>query len=136
MAINYLAVLVAGIANVVIGSFWYSPSVFGNTWMKLSGIKKPVMTDKIKRKMMLSYLLVFIGALVMSFVVASFINYTGKTTFVEAVSFAFFVWLGFIATTTLGIVLWEGKSWKLWILHNCYWIISLIVMTTIVTLWV
>ena len=36
--VNYLAVLVAAIINMVIGSIWYSPSMgFGKSWMKYSG---------------------------------------------------------------------------------------------------
>ena len=36
--VNYLAVLVATIAAMIVGAIWYSPSVFGTAWMKLSGI--------------------------------------------------------------------------------------------------
>lgn len=35
---NWLAVLVAVVANQVIGGIWYSPKVFGNTWGQLVGI--------------------------------------------------------------------------------------------------
>ena len=34
------AVLVAAVASVMIGSIWYSPPVFGTTWMKLAGIRE------------------------------------------------------------------------------------------------
>ena len=34
MAINWLAVLVAGISAFVLGGVWYSPSLFGKAWMK------------------------------------------------------------------------------------------------------
>lgn len=34
MAINWLAVLVAGISAFVLGGVWYSPLLFGKAWMK------------------------------------------------------------------------------------------------------
>lgn len=38
--VNYLAVLVSAIASMVLGMIWYNPSVFGNTWMKLSKLSE------------------------------------------------------------------------------------------------
>ena len=35
--VNWLAVLVAAIIPMIIGTIWYSPPVFGNTWMRLIG---------------------------------------------------------------------------------------------------
>lgn len=37
MTINWLAVLVAGISAFVLGGIWYSPTLFGNAWMKDNG---------------------------------------------------------------------------------------------------
>ena len=47
----------------------------------------------------------------------------------------FWNWLGFVAPVTLGSVLWEGKSPKLWVLNNGYYLVSLIVMGVILALW-
>ena len=38
--INIWAVLVSIVAMMVIGALWYSPVLFGNTWLRLIG-KKP-----------------------------------------------------------------------------------------------
>lgn len=34
---NFLSILVSGIAALVIGMIWYNPKVFGNAWMRASG---------------------------------------------------------------------------------------------------
>ena len=47
----------------------------------------------------------------------------------------FWVWLGFIATTMIGIVLWEIKPVKLYLLIVAYYLISLLVMGSILALW-
>lgn len=38
--VNWLAVVLAILPSFVIGSIWYMPQVFGNYWMKASGLKK------------------------------------------------------------------------------------------------
>ena len=35
--VNYIAVLVSALAAFFVGWFWYSPNVFGKTWLKLMG---------------------------------------------------------------------------------------------------
>jgi hypothetical protein len=37
--VNYLAVLLAAAATMIIGFLWYSPILFGNVWMKQIGLK-------------------------------------------------------------------------------------------------
>jgi len=37
MEMNFLSILVSGIAALVIGMIWYNPKVFGNAWMRPSG---------------------------------------------------------------------------------------------------
>jgi len=48
---------------------------------------------------------------------------------------AVFNWLGFIAPATLAVVIYEKKSWGFWVLNNAYWLVSLLVMGIILSLW-
>lgn len=63
MKINFLALLTAAFSTLVVGFVWYNPKVFGNIWMKESG-----MTDE---KMLGRNMLVVLGV---SFVYAFFIS--------------------------------------------------------------
>jgi hypothetical protein len=47
----------------------------------------------------------------------------------------FFGWLGFIAPVTLTNVMYEKRPWKLWLLDNSFWLISLLVMGVILSVW-
>lgn len=38
MPFNFLAVVVAALVPIFVGMIWYNPKVFGNTWMKESGM--------------------------------------------------------------------------------------------------
>ena len=35
---NWLAVLVAAVAYFMLGALWYSKALFGNAWIKYSGV--------------------------------------------------------------------------------------------------
>lgn len=129
--VNYLAVVVAAVANYLIGSLWYGV-LFRNAWQKFSGVSEMKITA-------LSVVLTLIGALLMSYVLQHalfFANQYLKTSGIGGgLMVGFFNWVGFIAPVTIGLVVYEKKSWMLWILNNAYWLISLLVMGVILSVW-
>ena len=130
-AVNLLAVLVAAVVAFILGSLWYSPVLFGKQWMKLAGIKKQHKDSN----MWLRFLVYFIGQFIMAFVLAHFIIFTNSMNYVEGLTTAFWLWLGFIAPITIGGVLWEKKSIKLFALNNAYNLIALGLMSVILLAW-
>jgi hypothetical protein len=105
--INYLIVAVAAVANMVLGMIWYSQQLFGKQWMHLMGISREQMQEGKKKGMGRSYAVALISSLVMAYVLAMFINLLGVVDASGAWKLAFWIWLGFLATTMLGSVLWE-----------------------------
>lgn len=132
--INYWAVFVAAVAQMVLGSIWYGP-LFGKKWQHLSGMHQADMEAAKRGGMGKLYFWAFVGALVMAYVVAHFVSYFDATTVSSALQLAFWAWLGFIATTTLGSVLWENKSKELYLINNGYNLIGLAIMTLVLALW-
>src|ERR1041385_7879289 len=100
ISINYWAILVAGIANMVVGALWYGP-IFGKTWMKLMGLNKDDM-GKMKMSANAAYIGGFVTSLIMAFVLAhdafAWSNFMGGGTFSFALQLAFWIWLGYVAT--------------------------------------
>ncbi|HVO40366.1 MAG TPA: DUF1761 domain-containing protein [Spirochaetia bacterium] len=129
--INYLAVVVAALANYVIGAIWYA-ALFRKAWAKLMGMAEMKVT-------VLSVVLALVGAFFMSWVLDHAIIFAGTFMKIAGVGggleAGFFNWLGFIAPVTLGIVIYEKKSWALWLLNNGYWLVSLLVMGIILSVW-
>ncbi len=133
--VNGLAVVVAAIAGMVIGAFWYSPSFFGTQWMKLSGMSKKALAKAQKKGMGKTYLAAFIAVLIMSYVLAQFIKYTKANTIAEGAVIGFWLWLGFIATTMLNSVLWEQRPRKLYYINVGHYLITLLIMGAILAVW-
>ena len=134
--INYLAVSVAAVVSMGLGALWYSPMLFGKQWMALSGLSSEKMDAMKAKGMTTGYAIGFVGSLVMAYVLAHFVQIAGATDISGALQLGFWVWLGFVATVMLGAVLWEGKSWNLYFLNAGYHLVSLLIMSSILTLWV
>lgn len=132
--INYWAVLLAGIASIGIGILWYG-FLFGSAWVRLMGFSEERMAELKRRGMARMYTVNFLSTLVMAFVLAHFVQLWKPIDIFGAFQLAFWTWLGFIATTMLAPVLWEGKLVRLYILNTSYQLVSLLVMAVILTLW-
>ena len=132
--INYLAVLVVAIINMAVGALWYSKLLFGNIWMKSAKISEKQIEES-KKEMPKMYLTMFVGAFIMAFVLAHFIAQIAAVTVVDGIQAGFWAWLGFIATTSLSSVIFEGKSPNLYLLNNGYNLVSLIIMGAILAAW-
>ncbi len=134
--INYLAVIIAAVANIVLGFIWYGP-LLGKPWAKLSGInmdKRPA-SGIMARNM----LIMIIGSFLMSWVLAhalifgnAYLHTSGASS---GIMVGFFNWLGFVAPISIGVVLWENKSIKLWFINAGYYLISFCLMGVILAKW-
>ena len=138
IVINYWAVLACGVTSIVLGTLWYGP-FFGKKWMKLSGITMGKMDATAKRKMMTSYGIMTAGSLVMAYVLAHSLifaaAYTSTAGIAAGLMVGFWTWVGFIAPTSMGATLWEGKSWTLWMINSGYYLALLLTMGIILALW-
>ena len=137
--INYFAVILSAVASMIVGYLWYGP-LFGKMWMELSGKSMDMMNDPAMKKVaMRGYAIQFVGSLLMAFVLAHAIVFAGAYLKVSGISAglqgAFWNWIGFIAPATIGMVLWDGKPWKLWFINSGFFLVSLLVMGIILALW-
>jgi hypothetical protein len=133
--INLLAVLGSAIAMMVIGMVWYGP-LFGQQWMALMGLKKQDMDKAKKKGMGPTYIVAFIGTLVMAYVLAHTVDYAEATDFIGGAQAGFWIWLGFIAPVMLGQVLWEGKSTRLYLINASHYLVALVIAGAILATWV
>lgn len=122
--VNWVAVLVATVLNMALGSIWYSRSVFGKEWMRLMGKKDFQMSDDATR----AYILTVIGALVMAAVLAVFLKYTDASTFAEGVITGLWAGIGFVVPSALATSMFAGQDMKLYLINTGYPVAALAVM--------
>src|SRR5438046_1603210 len=95
--INMIAVLLATLSSMIVGTIWYSRSVFGNTWAKLAGLKldDPKMKKGAGMAIATTIVVSFITAYVLAHI--SFIAnaYFHDSFLKDSVTTAFWLWLGF-----------------------------------------
>ncbi len=115
--VNYLAVLLAALSSMVVGSVWYAPKVFGNTWMKLAKIEpKKQMSTSDKLMFVWVFLLSLLTAYVLAHVTFLANRFFGHSFLQDALSTAFWVWLGFVATRILTHNMFDRRPGKLTLL--------------------
>jgi hypothetical protein len=132
-SVNWLAVLVAGVINLVVGAVWFSPSLFGKTWMKELGMKE---SDRMGgSEMGKTYGITFVGALVMAFVTALVVRAAGADTVAEGLVVGLWVWLGYAVTIPLNDVLFGKKSWNLYFLNVMYYLVVLAITGALLATW-
>ncbi len=136
VSVNLVAVVLAAIASFVIGMVWYSPMLFGKMWMKEIGTTEKEMKKK-KGGMMQAMGMWFVGGLVTAYVLAHFLAYAtgGYPTLMDGVMVGFWAWLGFVATVSAGMVLWGGKSLRLYALTAGNDLVSMLAMGAILAVW-
>jgi hypothetical protein len=128
---NILAVVVAAAVSFGIGSLWYSPLLFGNQWAELAGLKM----DNIDKNQMIKGMMgSVVGALITSFILNHILMVLEVSSVAFAIKVSLGIWLGFIATTTINVVLYEQKPVKLFLINNAGSAVSLIAMATVLVL--
>src|SRR5882757_2545120 len=89
-AVNYLAVLVAGIAGVIINALWYSVILKG----VVDGLRKADPTIAGRQPAPPMYGIAMAGQLLMAFVLAVLIKTSGLSGLPAGIGFGAFAWLG------------------------------------------
>jgi hypothetical protein len=131
--INWWAIVAVAVANMIIGTVWYHPKVFGGAWMRLVGITSD-MTAAAKRRMPAMMGIAFLSSVIMAYVLAHFAIAWAVFDVISAIELGFWVWLGFVATTQISVVLWEMKPWKLFFINTGYSFVSFITAAVVLFL--
>jgi hypothetical protein len=134
--INYLAVLLAALSSMVVGSLWYMPATFGNTWQRLSKVKMVDRSKMAPGQMIWIYGSVFVASLVTAYVLAhvTFLanKFFGNSFMSDALQTAFWLWLGFTAARLYVHDTFEMRRKKLTLLNAAHELVTVLVMALII----
>lgn len=126
-----IAVAASGLAAVIIGYIWYHPRVFGGAWMRMSNIT-PEMAERGKKRMPLMAIFGLLAAMLVAYVMSYVSAAWGFYEWTGALQLGFWCWVGFVAPTMLGSVLWEQKPFRLYLINTLYWLVAFLVMAQMI----
>jgi len=132
--VNYLAVLVSGIAIFMLGGLWYSPALFAKPWMRLVG-KTEEELRAASPNVAGSYAAVFLCGLITAYCLAIVLNHFAPLTLARGIGAAVLCSVGFFGVTTFGSALFSGAPRALWLLNWGYNLVAFVVAAVILTLW-
>jgi hypothetical protein len=121
--INYLAVVIAAVVNMVVGAAWYSPALFGKEWSRLIGRRM----EDMRKNAGPGYAITTVGALVQSWIFAYLLGAMSITTAAEGASIGFLIWIAFVAVTQGVNTVFSGSRKKLWAINTGYFLVVLII---------
>ena len=131
--VNLLAVFVATIVGHIIGFLWYGP-LLGKAWMKMMNFTKDDMKS-MKIGPMFAMTLSVVIALITNYILAVFLGVSGANSIAEGLSVGFWLWLGFAMPLNLGVFLWEGRPFKLFLFNTAQYLIAILLAASIIVIW-
>ncbi len=132
--VNYLAVGLAMLSSMVVGSIWYARPVFGNLWIKLAKVdmKKdsgsawvPIAVTAVV-SLITAYVLAHVAYLSNQFFHDSFLQDTMAT--------AFWLWLGFTGARFITHDAFEGRPPMLTLLNVTHELVTIMLMALVIGL--
>lgn len=114
MEISLTLVVLATIAQFVLGAIWYSPLLFGKWWMQImecSHLSKEEL-KRMQKDMGPFYGLQFLLTLFSTYSLASLVPYLSGFSIYHV---AFWIWIGFISPALISAVVWGNTKKKYWI---------------------
>jgi uncharacterized protein DUF1761 len=127
--VNWLAIIIAAIANMVIGFLWYGTWAFGKSWQTLSG---RTMGEGFPAGPGPLYAMTAAAAIVQAITMSWFVAQTGANSGAAGAIIGLYVGLGFVATAMFAEVLFAGRHPRLYAITAGYSVVAAIVQGAII----
>ncbi|HEU5457735.1 MAG TPA: DUF1761 domain-containing protein [Terracidiphilus sp.] len=128
---NHWALIVSAVFLWLLGAFWYSPLLFAKPWTEIVGRKSGEKPKGVVHGMVAS----FIGDLLLAFVLAHIIGWSGADSVGWGLFIGFLCWLGFVVAPLYPQRIYEGRPFQYFAINSGYWLVGLLGVGTILTVW-
>jgi hypothetical protein len=130
--INIIGVIVGAVVGMTVGALWYSV-LFGKQWIALMKFSPEEMAAEAKG-MGKTYTIAFIGQLVTAYILSFLMVRLAVGTVANALELGFVVWFGFILPLMVGTILWEGRSFKLFVINVLQSLVAILLAAVAIVL--
>ena len=135
MKINYPAVFVSALAYWILGAVWYSPLLFERPFIALKSWT-PEQVEAVRAASHAGEIgTALVVSVVTAYVLAHIVRLAGAETATSGMLAGFWLWLGFVVTTNLSTVLFEGRPLGLYLINNGYHLTGLLGMGALLAAW-
>ena len=136
VSINYVAVLLATLSTLIVGSVWYSKSVFGNAWIKLAKLNEKDMAKAGPWPIVITVIVSLLTAFVLAhFTALAHAFYQGDYSYLAtALITSVWAWAGFTAARVITHDSFEGRPPKLTLITIVHEFVTFLVMGLVIGL--
>lgn len=129
-ALDPVAIAIGTIGYMVIGFAWYS--AFSAIWTDAMRWTDEDMADEGGS---IGYLITTLGSLVAVIALALLLDWTGASSWVDGLSVGILVGIGFVATTAVQAVPFEGRPWSVYAINVGYNVVALAGIGVLLAVW-
>ena len=129
--VNWLAVLVSGVAALVVGFVYDSKPLFESVYLSEVGL----IQEDAASAPPTNFAIAFVLALVQAFFLSALIRAMGAPTLTSGLTAGVLAWLGFTATTSGANYLFGRRTLRLWLVENGNHLVTFLVMGAILGVW-
>lgn len=128
--LNWWAIIVCSVVAMVVGAFWYSPTLFAKSWMKELGKKESELGSANT-----GYIIAMASNVIMTFMLANAVHGFATLSIWDGAGLGLAIWIGFIATTAGMNYTFSGRSFKLFSIDTGLQLVVLIINGAILSVW-
>lgn len=132
--VNIIAIVLAAVANIIVGILWYSDFLFGRQWKRLIGKTDQELSEDSST---MSYILGLAVALLVAIGLNSVLQFSSQVTGLMGLPNIFIsvtmIVVTFVLATQLNGVIWEGKRKKLFLLNMAHHYVEYLVMAAVIS---
>jgi hypothetical protein len=134
VGINYLAVVVAGVAGWLVGAAWYS--VLARPWMIALGKTRTELLSPSGKPSIVPFVISLLASAVMAFVLAWILGRlgSGEVSILTGAAVGFFAWLGFVVTTLTVTYSFSRQRIMLTLIDGGHWLAVLVLQGAVIGL--
>ena len=121
--LNIIAIVIATVVGMAIGFAWFSPILFGNTWLSLVGLSEEDAGEGVMPAILGS----LIATIVLVVILSIFVDLAQADSLLTGALIGFLSWLGFVAMTSGVNFLFSRRPLKLWLIEAGDHLVAMIV---------
>ena len=126
-SINWLAVIIAGIAGWLVGAVWYN--VLSKQWLAAQGkTMETAKQDAGGQSLPVLLVIVFAANLIMAVMLYGIMTHVGPFTVRSGMISGALIWFGFVITVIATNYAFQGRKPMLTVIDGGYWLAVLLVI--------